>query len=254
MKYFALLCLALSAFAADYPAPQEGDYTTKNFKFRDGQSLPELRLHYATIGTPRRDARGQITNAVLILHGTGGSGKQFLQPQFANELFGPGQPLDASRYYIILPDNVGHGGSSKPSNGLHMRFPNYDYDDMVAAQHLLVTEGLGVQHLRLIFGTSMGCMHSFVWAESYPDFMDALMPMACQTVEIAGRNRFWRDAIINAIKWGHGLGRLGPELLPTPTLNRFEAAGNRGMHSTWAEPNSMAPMSGALPLGRARLK
>jgi homoserine O-acetyltransferase len=210
MKYATALCLlfAMSAFAADYPAPREGDYTTKNFKFRDGQSLPELRLHYATIGAPHRDARGQVTNAVLILHGTGGSGKQFLQPQFANELFGPGQPLDAARYYIILPDNVGHGGSSKPSNGLHMRFPNYDYDDMVAAQHLLLTEGLGVQHLRLIFGTSMGCMHSFVWGETFPDFMDALMPMACQTVQIAGRNRFWRGALINAIKldpaWNNG--------------------------------------------------
>ena len=200
MKYLALFCLALSAFAADYPAPREGDYTARNFEFRDGQSLPELRLHYATIGSPRRDARGQITNAVLILHGTGGTGKQFLQPQFANELFGPGQPLDATRYYIILPDNVGHGASSKPSNGLHMRFPNYDYDDMVAAQHLLLTEGLGVQHLRLIFGTSMGCMHSFVWGETFPDFMDALMPMACQTVEIAGRNRMWRKAVIDSIK------------------------------------------------------
>ena len=183
MKYLALLCLSPSpAFAADYPAPKEGDYTTKNFKFRNGESLPELRLHYATIGAPHRDARGQIANAVLILHGTGGTGKQFLQPQFADELFGPGQPLDATRYYIILPDNIGHGGSSKPSNGLHMRFPKYDYDDMVAAQHLLLTEGLGVEHLRLIFGTSMGCMHSFVWGETYPDFMDALMPMACQTV------------------------------------------------------------------------
>ena len=202
-----LLC-ATSCFAADYPAPKEGDYTAKNFKFHDGESLPELRLHYATIGVPHRDARGQITNAVLILHGTGGSWKQFTQPQFANVLFGPGQPLDATRYYIILPDNVGHGGSSKPSNGLRMRFPQYDYDDMVAAQHLLVSEGLGVQHLRLIFGTSKGCMHSFVWGETYRDFMDALMPMACQTVEIAGRNRMWRKAVIDSIKldpaWNNG--------------------------------------------------
>jgi homoserine O-acetyltransferase/O-succinyltransferase len=208
MKYAVLLLLALSCLAADYPAPQEGDYTARNFKFRDGESLPELRLHYMTIGAPRRDARGQINNAVLILHGTGGSGKQFLQPQFADELYGPGKPLDAARYYIILPDNVGHGGSSKPSNGPHMRFPRYDYDDMVAAQHLLLTEGLGVQHLRLIFGTSMGCMHSFVWGETYPDFMDALMPMACQTIQIAGRNRFWRDAVMQAIQldpaWNNG--------------------------------------------------
>jgi homoserine O-acetyltransferase len=209
MKYVAVVCLlTLSCVAAEYPAPREGDYTTKDFKFRGGESLPELRLHYMTIGTPQRDARGQINNAVLILHGTGGSGKQFLQPQFADELYGPGQPLDATRYYIVLPDNVGHGGSSKPSNGLRMRFPKYDYDDMVAAQHLLLTNGLGVQHLRLIFGTSMGCMHSFVWGETYPDFMDALMPMACQTMQIAGRNRFWRDAVMQAIKldpaWNNG--------------------------------------------------
>jgi homoserine O-acetyltransferase len=209
MKHLGFLLLLLgSCFAADYPAPQEGDFTTKNFHFKSGESLPELRLHYMTIGTPRRGADGRIDNAVLILHGTGGSGKQFLQPQFADELYGPGQPLDAARYYIILPDNIGHGKSSKPSDGLHMKFPHYEYDDMVAAQHLLLVEGLGVQHLRLIFGTSMGCMHSFVWGETYPDFMDALMPMACQAAEIAGRNRFWRDAVMSAIKldpeWKNG--------------------------------------------------
>jgi homoserine O-acetyltransferase len=141
-----------------------------------------------------------VKNAVLILHGTGGSGQQFLQPQFAGELFGPGQLLDISRYFIILPDGIGHGKSSKPSDGLHAHFPAYDYDDMVAAQHLLATEGLGVQHLRLIFGTSMGCMHSFVWAETYPDFMDALMPMACLPVQIAGRNRVWRKMLMDAIR------------------------------------------------------
>ncbi len=209
MKYLAALCLlAAACFAQNYPSPKEADFTTTNFKFKSGETLPELRLHYTIQGTPQRDARGQITNAVLILHGTGGSGKQFLQPYFAGELFGPGQPLDAARYYIILPDNVGHGGSSKPSNGLHMRFPHYDYDDMVAAQHLLLAQGLGIQHLRLIFGTSMGCMHSFVWAETYPDFMDALMPMACQTVQIAGRNRAWRKMVIDSIKldpaWNNG--------------------------------------------------
>lgn len=209
MKHLSLLLLlAVSCFAESYPTPKEVDFTTRNFPFQSGETLAELRLHYTTIGAPHRDARGQITNAVLILHGTGGSGKQFLQPQFADELFGPGQPLDATRYYIILPDNIGHGGSSKPSDGLHMRFPKYDYDDMVAAQHRLLTEGLGVQHLRLIFGTSMGCMHSFVWAETYPDFMDALMPMACQAVAISGRNRFWRDAVMQAIKldpqWNNG--------------------------------------------------
>ena len=201
MKTLSLvLLLAISCLAAEYPAPKEGEFTIKNFKFKSGGTLETLRLHYATVGTPQRDGRGQITNAVMILHGTGGSGKQFLQPYFADELFGAGQPLDAARYYIILPDNVGHGGSSKPSNGMHMRFPRYDYDDMVALQHQLLTEGLGVQHLRLIFGTSMGCMHSFVWGETYPEFMDALMPMGCQAVQISGRNRFWRDALMQAIR------------------------------------------------------
>jgi len=199
-----LLLLALPALAADYPAPTEGDFTTKDFKFKSGEMLAELRLHYATIGAARRDGRGQVTNALLILHGTGGSGKQFLQPQFAGELFGPGQPLDATRYYIILPDSIGQGRSSKPSDGLHMRFPHYDYDDMVAAQHLLLTAGLGVQHVRLILGTSMGCMHSLVWGETYPEFMDALMPMACQAVAIVGRNRFWRDAVMQAIRLDPG--------------------------------------------------
>jgi homoserine O-acetyltransferase len=199
-----LLVLAVSCCAANYPAPKEGDFTAKNFKFKSGETLETLRLHYTTIGSPQRDGSGQVTNAVLILHGTGGSGKQFLQPQFADELFGPGQPLDATRYFLILPDNIGNGGSSKPSNGMHMRFPHYDYDDMVEAQHLLLTEGLGVQRLRLIFGTSMGCMHSFVWGEMYPDFIDALMPMACQAVEIAGRNRFWRDAVMQGIKLDPG--------------------------------------------------
>jgi homoserine O-acetyltransferase len=204
----ALLLLAVSSMAAEYPSPKEGDFIIKDFKFKSGETLQTLRLHYSTIGTPQRDGSGRITNAVLILHGTGGSGKQFLQPYFADELFGAGQPLDSARYYLILPDNVGHGGSSKPSDGMHMHFPHYEYDDMVHAQHALLTEGLGVQHLRLIFGTSMGCMHSFVWGEMYPEFMDALMPMACQAIPIAGRNRFWRDAVMQAIQkdpaWNNG--------------------------------------------------
>ncbi len=209
MKYLAALCLLVAAcFAQTYPAPKEDEFTLHDFKFADGKHLASVRLHYTTVGEPQRDARGQISNAVLILHGTGGSGKQFLQPYFAGELFGPGQPLDAARYYIILPDNVGHGRSSKPSDGSRMGFPQYDYDDMVAAQHALLVQGLGVQHLRLIFGTSMGCMHSFVWGEMYPDFMDALMPMACQTIEIAGRNRAWRKMVIDSIQldpaWNHG--------------------------------------------------
>jgi homoserine O-acetyltransferase/O-succinyltransferase len=210
MNYFlrmgALLAAAFLALAAaraqppaSYPVT-EGDYVARDFKFKSGEQLPELRLHYRTLGKLARDAQGRPTNAVLILHGTGGSSQQFLRPQFAGELFGPGQLLDINRYFIILPDGVGHGKSSKPSDGMHAHFPQYDYDDMVAAQHLLVTAGLGVQHLRLIFGTSMGCMHSFVWAETYPDFMDALMPMACLPVEIAGRNRVWRKMLMDAIR------------------------------------------------------
>ena len=175
--------------AADYPPPREGDFTARDFHFQDGEVLPELHLHYATLGTPVRDAAGMVTNAVLILHGTGGSWKQFTAPQFAGELFGPGQPLDVSHFFLVIPDSIGHGGSSKPSDGLRMRFPHYNYDDMVAAQHALLTQGLGINHLRLVMGTSMGCMHSWVWGETYPNFMDALMPLACQPVQIAGRNR-----------------------------------------------------------------
>jgi homoserine O-acetyltransferase len=210
MNYFlrmgALLASAFLALGAARAQPltsyavTDGDYVAHDFKFKTGEQLPELRLHYMTLGKLARDAQGRPTNAVLILHGTGGSSQQFLRPQFAGELFGPGQLLDTNRYFIILPDGVGHGKSSKPSDGMHAHFPQYDYDDMVAAQHLLVTAGLGVQHLRLIFGTSMGCMHSFVWAETYPDFMDALMPMACLPVQIAGRNRVWRKMLMDAIR------------------------------------------------------
>jgi len=196
----ALASTPLSGQQAAPPAAAEGDFIVKNFKFRSGETLPELRLHYTTLGKPVRDAHGRVTNAVLILHGTGGSGSQFLQPIFAGELFGPGQLLDANRYFIILPDGVGHGKSSKPSDGLHAHFPQYDYDDMVTAHHVLLKEGLSVDHLRLILGTSMGCMHSFVWGETYPDFMDALMPLACQPVQIAGRNRIWRKMVMDAIR------------------------------------------------------
>jgi homoserine O-acetyltransferase len=182
------------------PTPKEGDYVSRDFHFKSGETLPELRLHYATFGTPARGADGRVTNAVLLLHGTTGSGTQFLAPQFAGALFGPGQLLDVTRYYVILPDNIGHGKSSKPSDSMHMKFPQYDYDDMVAAQHELLEKGLGVNHLRLILGTSMGCMHSFVWGETYPDFMDAMMPLACQPVAIAGRNRVWRKLVMDAIR------------------------------------------------------
>jgi homoserine O-acetyltransferase len=194
--------LAVSTFGQRNatPATTEGDFTAKSFKFRSGESLENLRLHYTTLGKPQRDTQGRVTNAVLILHGTGGSGAQFLQPIFAGELFGPDHLLDAARYYIILPDGIGHGKSLKPSDGLHAHFPQYDYDDMVLGHYRLLTEGLGVNHLRLIFGTSMGCMHSFVWGETYSDFMDALMPMACQPVQIAGRNRVWRKMLMDAIR------------------------------------------------------
>ena len=179
---------------------QEGDYIAHDFRFRDGERMAELRLHYTTLGTPRRDASGRVVNAVMVLHGTGGTGAQFLRPQFADVLYRPGGLLDISRWYVILPDGIGHGKSSKPSDGLHARFPHYGYADMVEAQHLLLTKGLHVDHLRLLMGTSMGCMHDFVWAETYPGFSEAVMPLACLTVPIAGRNRMWRRALIDAIK------------------------------------------------------
>ena len=192
--------------AAAPPAPtrtwptHEQDVVLTNFRFRDGETLPALKMRVTTLGAPHRNAAGQIDNAVMVLHGTGGTGKQFLVPQFADELYGPGQPLDIRKYWIILPDNIGHGGSSKPSDGLRMRFPKYDYDDMVEAQHRMLTEGLGITHMRLIMGTSMGCMHSFVWGETYPDFASALMPLACEPIEIAGLNRMWRQLAINGIE------------------------------------------------------
>jgi homoserine O-acetyltransferase len=178
----------------------EGDVVLRDFRFASGERLAELRIHYATLGTPKRDAAGRIVNAVIALHGTGGSGRQFLQPQFADELFGPGQPLDLARFYVILPDGIGHGKSLKPSDGLRMRFPKYDYADMVEAQRRMLAEGLGVARLRLAMGTSMGCMHIFVWAEAHPDFADAAMPMACLPVEIAGHNRMWRRAAVEGIR------------------------------------------------------
>jgi homoserine O-acetyltransferase len=192
----------------NWPEPKEGDFILKDFRFGTGETLAELRMHYTSLGAPQKDANGRVTNAVLILHGTGGSGRGLVQPQFAGELFGPGQPLDATKHYIILPDNIGHGRSSKPSDGLRAKFPSYDYDDMVRAQHLLLTEGLGVNHLRLVMGTSMGCMHSFLWGATHPDFMDALLPLACLPVEIAGRNRVWRKMLMDAItsdpEWNNG--------------------------------------------------
>ena len=187
---------------------KDGTYLIKNFRFGTGESLPELKLHYLTLGEPHRDAAGHTTNAVLLLHGTGGNAHSLLNPVFSEVLFGPGQPLDINRYYIIFPDDIGHGESSKPSDGLHMHFPQYDYDDMVASQHTMLVDGLHVDHLRLILGTSMGCMQSFVWGETYPQFSDALTPLACLPVEIAGRNRMWRYMAMQMIRddpaWKNG--------------------------------------------------
>jgi homoserine O-acetyltransferase len=198
---FSVSCfLAGSAFAADYPVPVQGDYTAHDFVFSSGERLPDLRLHYRTLGTPQRDAQGTVRNAVLILHGTGGTGAQFIRPEFAGALFGPGQILDARRYFIVLPDGIGHGQSSKPSDGLHATFPRYGYVDMVEAQYRLLTAGLGINHLRLVMGTSMGGMQTWLWGERHPDFADALMPLASLPTQISGRNRVWRRVIIDAIR------------------------------------------------------
>ena len=179
---------------------KDGTYTIDNFRFKDGETIDHLRLHYLTLGEPHRDAAGHVDNAVLLLHGTGGNAHNLLSPVFSNVLFVPGGVLDITKYFLIFPDEIGHGQSSKPSDGLHARFPQYDYDDMVRADYMTLTEGLHVDHLRLIFGTSMGCMQAFVWGETYPGFAQALAPFACEPVELAGRNRMMRYMAIQAIK------------------------------------------------------
>jgi homoserine O-acetyltransferase len=214
-----MVCLATQSQAASYPAPTEGDFTVKDFRFASGESLPQLRIHYRSFGTPRQDAHGVVRNAVLILHGTGGSGASLVREEFAGELFGPGQLLDASRYFLVLPDGIGHGKSSKPSDGLHAHFPRYGYRDMVQAQYLLLTQGLNVNHARLVMGTSMGGMHTWLWGELHPQFMDALMPLASLPTQISGRNRVWRrlvsDAIRNDPQWQGGEYRAQPPALRT---------------------------------------
>ena len=190
---FVLALIAAPAVAADYPAPKQGDWIARDFKFHTGEVMPELRLHYTTIGEPS----GQ---PVLVLHGTAGSGAGQLTPAFAGELFGSGQPLDAAKYYVILPDGIGHGKSSKPSDGLRTKFPRYDYADMVDAQYRLLKEGLGVSHLRLVIGNSMGGMHTWLWGERYPDFMDALVPMAAQPTAMSSRNWMMRRLITDTIR------------------------------------------------------
>lgn len=191
--------LALPAAAAEFPAPVDGDFVARDFRFGSGETLPSLNLHYRTIGTPQRDASGVVRNAVMILHGTGGTGGAFLSQTFGGELFGAGQILDATRYFIILPDGIGHGKSSKPSDGLHARFPKYTYDDMVRAQHAMLVDGLKVTHLRLVLGTSMGAMHCWAWGEMYPDFVDGLVPLASAPTQLAGRNRIMRTMIMDSI-------------------------------------------------------
>ena len=193
MWSLVFMLVALPSLAADYPAPQEGSWVVRDFRFHTGEVLPELRLHYTTVGAPTGEP-------VLILHGTTGSGTGMLNPGFAGELFGPGQPLDASRYYLILPDAIGTGKSSKPSDGLRVSFPKYNYDDMVDAQYRLVTEHLGVRHLRLVLGNSMGGMQTWIWAQKYPDFMDSAVPMASLPTEMSGRNWMTRRLIIDAIR------------------------------------------------------
>ncbi|MGI9089127.1 MAG: alpha/beta fold hydrolase [Chthoniobacterales bacterium] len=214
-----IVCGGAPVRAADYPAPTEADFVLRDFKFTSGESMRELRIHYRTIGQPVRDEKGVIRNAVLITHGTTGSGAQFIRPEFAGELFGAGQPLDAAKFYLILPDGIGHGKSSKPSDGLHAKFPRYGYRDMVEAQFRLLTDGLGVKHARLIMGTSMGGMHTWLWGETHPDFMDALMPLASLPTQISGRNRAWRRIIIDSIRhdpeWKNGEYTQPPQSLRT---------------------------------------
>lgn len=252
MRFMILALFALFALAAtparaqvDYAAQlMQGDARLRNFRFASGETLDEMRIHYATLGTPRCDSGGQIANAVLLLHGTGGTGLQFLQPQFAQELFGPGQPLDIQRYYIVMPDNIGHGRSSKPSDGLRMRFPAYDYDDMVDAQRRLLVETLGVTRLRLLVGTSMGCMHGFVWGSRHPGFVDAMLPMACLPVGIAGHNRMWRKAAIEGIRqdpaWQAGEYRTQPVQGLRTAVSLLQVAGFAPLYLQKAYPEREA--------------
>lgn len=230
LRWVAVLVSCAGAHAAEYPAPREADFVLRDFKVTSGETLSELRIHYRVLGEPRRDAGGVVRNAVLIMHGTGGSGASFIRPEFAGELFGPGQPLDATKYFIILRDGIGHGKSSKPSDGLRAKFPRYGYRDMIAADHRLLTEGLGVTHLRLVMGTSMGGMHSWLWGELHPEFMDALLPLASLPGPISGRNRAWRRVVIDAIRgdpaWQGGNYPTQPPSLRTAAQMLFVMSSN----------------------------
>jgi homoserine O-acetyltransferase len=196
----AVLVSPLSARAASWPAPVDGSMTIPSFRFADGETMRNLKLHWITLGTIHRNAAGHVDNAVLVMHGTGGDTNQFLRDQYAGVLFAPGGLLDASKYFIVITDAIGHGKSSKPSDGMHARFPKYGYRDVVAAQHAVLVDGLHVDHLRLVTGTSMGGMLTWLWGETYPTMMDALFPLASAPVQIAGRNRIWRDMIVDALR------------------------------------------------------
>jgi homoserine O-acetyltransferase len=200
IRFTLIFAVVGTLSAAEYPPPTEADYVIRDFKFTSGETLPELKVHYRTIGQRVKDAKGVVQNAVLITHGTTGSGAQFIRPEFAGELFGAGQPLDATKFFLVMPDGIGHGKSSKPSDGLHARFPRYGYVDMVEAQFRLLTACLGVNHARLVMGTSMGGMHTWLWGSAHAEFMDALMPLASLPAQISGRNRAWRRVIIDAIR------------------------------------------------------
>lgn len=220
IRHVVLALLPLTGLlAAEYPAPVEGDFVIRDFKFASGEALPELRIHYRTIGKPVKDETGVVRNAVLITHGTTGSGAQFIRPDFAGELFGAGQPLDAEKFFIVLPDGIGHGKSSKPSDALQAKFPRYGYVDMVEAQYRLLTDGLGLKQARLVMGTSMGGMHTWLWGAIHPDFMDALLPLASLPAQISGRNRAWRRMVIDAIRhdpeWRGGEYSAQPQSLRT---------------------------------------
>ena len=207
MRFLCALTLIAAIFSAGQASAEDWQAQAQkhavelaDFSFGTGETLPSITMNYYTLGTPKRDADGHVVNAVMLLHGTGGSGLSLLRPSFGDELFGPGQPLDLARYYVISPDNLGHGDSSKPSDGMRAAFPRYDYDDMVQAEYRMLTEGLDVQGLEMIVGTSMGCMQGFVWGEEHPGFARRLVPLACNVIEIAGRNRMFRQMIIDGFE------------------------------------------------------
>jgi homoserine O-acetyltransferase/O-succinyltransferase len=230
MSLLLLTLLVIPAQDTPRLEPKRGQYVIQDFQFKSGETLKELRLAYRTFGEPRRDEQGVVRNAVLVMHGTTGSSASLMRPEFVNELFGPGQPLDATKYYIILPDAIGHGQSSKPSDGLRAKFPRYGYRDMVEAQYRLLTEGLKVNHLRLVMGTSMGGMHTWLWGSTYPEFMDALLPLASLPAQISGRNRVWRRIVIDAIRhdpaWENGDYTKPPNSLRTAAEMLFLMSNN----------------------------